>query len=149
MSTPRRIVRPGRSEYLHELVEFTAQGLRESGADEAVLHDLRVAVSEVCANVVEHGYTAEHRGSIAIETSATAECFIVRIEDDAPVFDPATLPPADTESDWERRKPGRLGWHLVCSVMDEVRHEPRGNRGNIVTLTKRIGPTSASAPEKG
>jgi len=37
----------------------------------------------------------------------------------------------------------------VYSVMDEVGHEPRGNRGNIVTLTKRIGPTSASAPEKG
>ncbi len=136
-------------EHLHELVEFTAQCVRESGADAEALHDIRLAVSEVCANVVEHGYTGEHRGSITIETTATAECLVVRIEDDAPFFDPSILSPPDTESDWERREPGNLGWHLVHSVMDEVRHEPRGDRGNIVILAKRIGPTSASAPETG
>jgi anti-sigma regulatory factor (Ser/Thr protein kinase) len=103
-------------EHLHELVEFTAQCVRESGADAEALHDIRLAVSEVCTNVV---------------------------------FDPSILSPPDTESDWERREPGNLGWHLVHSVMDEVRHEPRGDRGNIVILAKRIGPTSASAPESG
>ena len=136
-------------EHLHELVEFTAQSVHESGAGAEALHDIRLAVSEVCANVVEHGYTGEHRGSIAVETTATAERLVVRIEDDAPVFDPSALSPPDTEGAWERRKPGNLGWHLVHNVMDEVRHEPRGDRGNVVILTKRIGPTSASAPEMG
>ncbi len=149
MSTPRRIVRPARGEHLPELVEFTAQCVREAGADAEALHDIRLAVSEVCTNVVEHGYTDEHRGSITIETTATADCFVVRIEDDAPVFDPSSLSPPDTESDWQRREPGNLGWHLVRSVMDEVRHEPRGDRGNIVILAKRIGPTSAGAPDTG
>ncbi len=136
-------------EHLHELVEFTAQCVRETGADAEALHDIRLAVSEVCTNVVEHGYTGEHRGSIAIETIATAERLVVRIEDDAPYFDSSILAPPDTESDWERREPGNLGWHLVHSVMDEVRHEPRGDRGNIVILAKRIGPNSTSAPETG
>jgi serine/threonine-protein kinase RsbW len=136
-------------EHLDELVEFTAQGGKESGAGAEVLHDIRVAVSEVCANVVEHGYAGDERGSIAIETTATPERFVIRIEDDAPVFDPSTLPPADTESDWERREPGKLGWHLVYAVMDDVTHEPRGDRGNIVTLAMRIGPPTAPAPEKG
>lgn len=136
-------------EHLPELVEFTADGGQESGAGAEALHDIRLAVSEVCANVIGHGYAGKDEGSIAIETATTVDSFVVRIEDDAPVFDPSTLPPADTESDWERREPGRLGWHLVYSLMDEVRHEPRGDRGNIVTLLKRIGPTSASAPEKG
>lgn len=135
-------------EHLHELVEFTAQGVRDLGADAKALHDIRLAVSEVCANVVGHGY-AVRPGSIAIETTATADRFVVRIEDDAPVFDPSVLPPADTESDWERREPGRLGWHLVYHVMDEVKHEPRGDRGNVVILAKRIGPPSASAAENG
>ena len=112
-------------EHLHELVEFTAQCVRESGADAEALHDIR------------------------LETTATAECLVVRIEDDAPFFDPSILSPPDTESAWERREPGNLGWHLVHSLMDEVRHEPRGDRGNIVVLAKRIGPTSASAPETG
>ena len=92
-----------------------------SPADAEALHDIRLAVSEVCTNVVEHGYTGEHRGSIAIETIATAECLVVRIEDDAPFFDSSILSPPDTESDWERRDPDNLGWHLVHSVMDEVR----------------------------
>jgi serine/threonine-protein kinase RsbW len=79
----------------------------------------------------------------------TAERLVVRIEDDAPVFDPSTLPPPDTGSDWERRQPGRVGWHLVYSVMDEVRHESRGERGNVVILAKRLGPASAPAPGTG
>jgi serine/threonine-protein kinase RsbW len=136
-------------DYLPELVEFVAEGGRESGASTAALHDIRLAVSEVCANVIGHGYAGEHDGSIAIETTATADCFVVRIEDDAPVFDPSVLPPPDTESDWERREPGKLGWHLVYRMMDEVRHEARGDRGNIVTLSKRLGPPSARAPGQG
>jgi serine/threonine-protein kinase RsbW len=136
-------------EHLPELVEFAAQGGRASGADAGALHDVRLAVSEVCANVVEHGYGVERGGSITIETTATAERLVVRIEDDAPVFDPSSVPPAETESDAERREPGNLGWHLVYSVMDEVRHEPRGERGNVVILAKRIGPASAPAPETG
>ena len=136
-------------EHLPELVEFAARCGRESGADAEALHDIRLAVSEVCTNVVEHGYTGEPRGSIAIETTATADRLVVRIEDDAPAFDPTILSPPDTASDGERREPGNLGWHLVFSVMDEVRHEPRGDRGNVVILAKRIGPASAQAPGTG
>ena len=151
MSAPRRIVRPARMEHLPELVAFAADGVRAAGAEAAAatLHDIRLAVSEVCANVVEHGYAGAPGGSISIETTVTAERFVVRIEDDAPVFDPATLPPPDTTSDWEHRRPGKVGWHLVYSVMDEVRHEPRGERGNVVILAKRIGPPSAPAPGVG
>jgi len=136
-------------EHLDELVEFTAQGGRESGADSAAVHDICVAVSEVCANVVEHGYRRAPDGSIAIETSAAAGRFVIRIEDDAPVFDPSILPRPDIESDWKRREPGRLGWHLVYAVMDEVTHEARGERGNLVVLVKRIGPGPASQPGTG
>jgi len=136
-------------EHLDELVEFTAQGGRESGADSAAVHDICVAVSEVCANVVQHGFRTEPEGSIAIETSAAADRFVIRIEDDAPVFDPSVLPRPDVESDWQRREPGRLGWHLVYAVMDEVTHEPRGDRGNLVVLVKRIGPIPEAEPGKG
>lgn len=134
-------------EHLPELVEFCAQSGRESGADAEALHDIRLAVSEVCANIVEHGYAGEPRGSITIETTAAADRLVVRIEDDAPVFDPSILSPPDTASDGERRDLGNLGWHLVYSVMDEVRHEKRGDRGNVVILAKRIGSASAPAPE--
>lgn len=142
MSGTRRIARPAMLEHLSELVEFAAEGGREVGADAAQLHDIRLAVSEVCANVIQHGYGGTG-GEIVVETSATAERVVVRIVDDAPIFDPATLPAADTASDWERRRPGGVGWHLVRSVMDEVLHEARGARGNVVTLARRIGPGAA------
>lgn len=140
MSPSRRIVRPARREYLPELVEFATQGVNEAGADAETLHDIRLAVSEVCANIVEHGYTGEPGESITIETAAAGGRLVVRIEDDAVVFDPSLVGPADTGSNWELRKPGHLGWHLVYRVMDEVRHEPRGERGNVVILAKRIAP---------
>ncbi len=133
-------------EHLPELVAFAAQAVRDAGADEAAVHDVRLAVSEVCANVVLHGYAGGPGGPIAVETDATPERFEVRIEDEAPVFDPAAAAPADTVSDLEHREPGRLGWHLVYRLMDEVRHEARGARGNVVTLARRIGPAPAPTP---
>jgi serine/threonine-protein kinase RsbW len=149
MSPSRRIVRPARREHLPELVAFAAQCAREAGADADALHDVRLAVSEVCANVIEHGYAGAPGGRIAVEATSTAERLVVRIEDDAPVFDPSLVPPPDTGSDWQRREPGHLGWHLVYRLMDEVRHESRGDRGNVVILTRRFGPGSAPAPENG
>ena len=63
------------------------------------------------------------------------------------LLDRSWVSPEDLEKARQRRKPGHLGWHLVYRVMDEVRHEPRGDRGNVVILAKRIGPASAEAPE--
>lgn len=55
-------------EHLHELVEFAAQAARESEAGAAALHDIRLAVSEVGSNVVEHDMetSVERRGDVSI-----------------------------------------------------------------------------------
>ena len=72
MSTDR-IVSPARLEHLHEPVGFTAQCAREPRADITALQDIRLAASEVCMNVIEHGYTGEPRGSITLRVFPTVD----------------------------------------------------------------------------
>jgi anti-sigma regulatory factor (Ser/Thr protein kinase) len=119
------------------LVRFAVHAARDAGADAAAQHDVRLAVDEVCTNIIEHGYGGA-AGSIAIEVTVSGEALHIRIEDQAPLFDPTTAPRPDLHIPWEQRTPGKLGWHLTREVMDDVRYEPRAERGNVVTLVKHL-----------
>jgi hypothetical protein len=47
----------------------------------------------------------------------------------------SAAPAPDLASRWKRRRIGRLGWHLVGQVMDEIDHA-RAGTGNRPTLVK-------------
>jgi len=98
---------------------------------------VRVAVEEVCENVVKYGYAGREVGPIMVEFTSSSEQVSISIEDEGTQFDPTQLPPADVTSDWKSRRPGGLGWHLVQQLMDDIRYEPVSTGGNRVTLVKR------------
>jgi serine/threonine-protein kinase RsbW len=98
---------------------------------------LRVAVEEVCENIVKYAYAGRDVGPIVIEFASSPEQVTVSIEDEGAAFDPAALPPADVTSEWRSRPLGGLGWHLVRQLMDDIRYEPISIGGNRVTLVKR------------
>lgn len=101
-------------------------------------HDLRLAVEEVCANILVHGYGGEP-GPVRLAFEAWPEHWAIIIEDQAPPFDPATAPEPDLTSAWEARAPGGQGWRLVRALVDDIHYEalPGGNR---VTLIKAKTP---------
>lgn len=133
------LTRPGSREYLRELVGFAVDGGRAAGASEAVLEDVRLAVEEVCLNVMTHGYGGGAAGPITVAVERQGDRLVVRISDTAPLFDPAKAPEPVLGADLAVRRPGGLGWHLVRRTMDEVRHEPRQPAGNEVSLIKHLG----------
>ena len=87
-------------------------------------------------NVLQHGYQGKP-GPLDVRFDPDADRLTVTITDAARPFKPEDAPPADTESGWEDRRIGGLGWHLVHSMMDRVHHEITPDGGNRVTLTKR------------
>ena len=116
-----------------------------AGADARTAEALVLAVDEVCANVLQHGYGAHGEaggGPLAVAVARESDRLVVRVTDDAPHFDPtaAASPPLDEAAD--RRPLGGLGWHLVRQVVDEIAWEPQPGRGNRVTLVKRLAPTA-------
>ena len=77
----------------------------------------------------------------AVEVLLTQDAVRVRVRDEGPGFDPATLPdPTDPEN--LARASGR-GLLLIRTFMDEVDHNARGNE---ITLVKRFAPKSAPLP---
>jgi serine/threonine-protein kinase RsbW len=146
MSYPQSLTKPARTTHLRELVGFAVRAAREVGADTSAQHDVRLAVEEVCTNIIVHGYTDRSEGPITVEVDASEAAVAVRIADEAPPFDPTALGPPDLDSPGEQREPGNLGWHLVRNVMDQVKYESRGERGNVLTLVKHLGPRAAAGP---
>lgn len=142
MEDAHAITCPGALENLPTLLAFLDREAAAAAIDEEAAFALRLAVEEACTNVIQHGYGAGRGapGPIRLAVRADRGRATVELTDEAPVFDPADAPPPDLDSDWEARRIGGLGWHLVYQLMDEVRHEAPPGGGNRVTLVKYVSP---------
>jgi two-component system cell cycle response regulator DivK len=136
---PAALTRPAVREHLAELVAFAVEAARAVGAGDETRHAVRLAVEEACLNVMTHGYAGRPAGPVSVAVERRDDTLLVRIADEAPLFDPARAPRPRLDAPLEERGPGGLGWYLARDVMDEVRHEPAHPVGNVVTMIKRLG----------
>jgi len=83
--------------------------MRERGFARDAILDLQLAVEEVVANAIIHGYRGE-AGDVAIIIHATDRVVEVRIMDRAPPFNPLSLPEPDRTSDLTDRQIGASGY---------------------------------------
>lgn len=116
--------------------------LDEAGAacamEERALYHLKSAVDEACANIFEHGYPA-HEGRLEVEVRCERGEMLVTLRDWGAPFDPWAYAPPDPASTLQDRPIGGLGLHLIHSFVDEVRYQPDRDRGNRMTLRKKLG----------
>ena len=123
---------------LGTLLAFLDDCCMEAGLDEDVSFAVRLAGEEACSNIINHAYRGVEPGEVSLQMSCDAEQVVLLIEDRAPSFSPADAPAPDLTADWENRREGGLGWHLIRQVMDEVRHGAREGGGNRLELVKRL-----------
>lgn len=102
------------------------------GVDPRCIEDVALAVTEACANVVEHGGPATHPYEVQVELRA--DWCHIRIIDHGRGFDAAGLPTGPVPSDAER---GR-GIALMRAVLDRIDFESRPEAGTIAHLQKRL-----------
>jgi len=127
-----------RVENLAEVRAFVERACAEAGADPRAASDLKLAVDEVCANIIEHGYPGRDDGAIGIACEDENGMLRVTVTDNGRSFSPEDIPKADTSSGWEERPVGGLGWHLIRRSVDDVDYRPDPVRGNRLTLVKRL-----------
>jgi serine/threonine-protein kinase RsbW len=123
---------------LGALLGFVEQTCSEAGLQEDVRFAVRLAGEEACSNVISHAYEGLEPGPISVLLRCDDAQVCLVIEDRAPAFSPADAPAPDLEADWETRRVGGLGWHLIHQLMDEVRHQPGADGGNRLELVKRL-----------
>ena len=137
MDATATVAHAGTHENLPHFLAFIEDVCARIDADQDTKYALRLAVEEVCTNLVVHGYRGMPAGPIEIAAHDGGDRVTLVIRDRSPPFDPTNAPPPDLTSDVEHRKPGGLGWHLVKQVMDEIDYAAGTTVGNVLTLVKR------------
>lgn len=126
-----------RRENLAHFLEFVDDACHRLKADDEAAYAVRLAVEEVCLNLIDYGYAGATPGPIRIEVKREGDVLAVAITDRGAPFHPDQAPAPDLSSEVEQRPIGGLGWHLVKNMVDQLAYRTDAARGNQLTFTKR------------
>jgi len=95
--------------------------------DDDFLFQLVFAVEEAVTNIIMHGYQGNN-GVITILIQPNDAAVEIVLQDDAPPFDPTSVPPPRLDLPLVKRPLGGLGVHLMRKHSDEMsyRRTPAG-----------------------
>ncbi|MCO5167978.1 MAG: response regulator [Planctomycetes bacterium] len=132
---------PNRQEYLDRFQAF-CEALIASRLDERAKNELKIAVQELGQNAIEWGNRLDEGRAIRLSYKLLEDRILIRIADEGPGFDPATVPDPTVDPiklietrESHGKRPGGFGIHLARRVMDTVSYN---ETGNIVTMEKRF-----------
>ena len=135
-SSSVQLIPDRRRDALREILE-TVDRATEGAGGGPEWFDVKLAVEEVCTNIIEHGYGPGGGGPIELSLKADDQRIVVSISDRARPFSPDDAPAPDLTSDWTMREAGGVGWHLIKQLMDTLEYESSPVLGNRLTLVKR------------
>jgi serine/threonine-protein kinase RsbW len=132
----RTAIFPAKFDQLNAIRDFAAQAARDAGMDDSEIYAVELCIDEACTNVIEHAYEGIDGGEIECTCDIDDPNLTIIIHDRGKSFDPSNIPFPDLDSDLETRPVGGLGVFLIKKLMDEVRFEPLGEEGNVLTMVK-------------
>lgn len=106
--------------------------MQELGITRECLHDVALAVTEACANVIEHSSDIEDE--YRVDVSVDEGLCEIQVTDTGRGFDHTTLSSEPANTSAER---GR-GISLMKALVDNVRFESRPQAGTVVHLVKAL-----------
>ncbi len=121
----------GRLRIVRSSIRATAQTI---GFDEDEAMDIVLAVDEAVTNIIRHGYGGTG-GDILLRALRVEGGLMIELHDSAPTADPSKVKPRALED----IKPGKLGTHLIQTIMDQTEFLPGPEgKGNLLKLFKRL-----------
>jgi serine/threonine-protein kinase RsbW len=142
-----RLVFPAHARYL-VLARLSLTGLAPvAQLRPAELADLKLAVTEACANAIRHAYPDGAEGTVCLRIAVDESEIEVEVADAGTGFEPTTVPPAEHdegpdrgERNGERRvdRVGGMGLAIIRSVVDELEIGRRVSGGTFVRFRKRL-----------
>lgn len=121
---------------LNQIRDFVEIATTALGFEPDLIPNVQLAVDEVATNVILHGYHGQG-GNLEVELERAGSDLVVHLRDEAPPFDPTSVPAPDLTLPLAKRPIGGLGIHLVRQAVDEVFHRVTATGGNELTLVKR------------
>ncbi|MCY4026579.1 MAG: ATP-binding protein [Acidobacteria bacterium] len=109
-----------------------------NGLAEPQVYAVNLALDELIANAVTHGFAGVAEPRIEIGLRVDDDRLVLTLTDNAAPFDPTRhAGAADIESPLEERSADNLGLHLVKSMADRVRYEFTAGR-NHLTMERNL-----------
>lgn len=121
---------------LNDIRDFLENAILTLGGDEEVAGDFVLAVNEAVTNVLLHGY-GEQPGYVVVSVEADGGDLLVRLTDEARLFDPTAVPPPDIYLPLEERPLGGLGVHMMRQLTDELDYSVNNDGHNELIFLKR------------
>jgi len=133
-------------EKLKDVRSFIEQNGKHAKIADDVLFDLTFVIDEVCTNIFTHGYKDMTPGDVVLNFSVYKDRAVITIVDHGRAFKPDEIEKPDIKADWQERKIGGLGWHLIKKLTDEADYQSDPAKGNRLILVKMLDQRSM---EKG
>ncbi len=108
--------------------------LKPLGLRQAVLFDIRLCLDEALINAMKYGHQFKRELTVRLSIEYDQNEVRVLVEDQGEGFDPKKIKNC-TEGENVLRGHGR-GLHLIHQLMDEVKHNPKGNAVLMVKSLK-------------
>lgn len=115
----------------------------DAGVSAEVRNRIEVALEEVIANIVRHGFAGAQGKSVGVSVTLEPKAVRLVIDDDAPFYDPLQKPDLVLPDELGEARVGGLGVHLVRTMASRVEHEtiaagirqePLQRAGNRLTI---------------
>jgi serine/threonine-protein kinase RsbW len=106
------------------------------GSNHDAVDEIIVALDEAITNAIVHGYQRQP-GIIEIEVKQQGNDLAIYIRDEAPLFDPTTVPTPDISLPLHLRPYGGLGVHMMRNFTDELHYQVTANDQNELVLVKK------------
>jgi serine/threonine-protein kinase RsbW len=103
--------------------------LAGAGVDEKCRDDIRLALSEACANVITH---AELSTTYHVDVTVDRDTCTIEVTDDGGGFDPRSVRPGDVLDDSGR------GLQIVAAVVDGLDVVSVDGTGTLLRFTKHL-----------
>ncbi|MGI6249849.1 MAG: ATP-binding protein [Anaerolineaceae bacterium] len=123
---------------LKSMAEFVLDVARTLPFTPKELYQIELAVDEACANVIDHAYLGEGKGSILIRVETSENALRIQLEDQGIQFCPDEVPEPDLVSPLEARKERGLGVYTIRKVMDQVIYDCLDDGVNRLTMVKQF-----------
>jgi anti-sigma regulatory factor (Ser/Thr protein kinase) len=112
--------------------EWASALAARAGLSDERVYALDLCIVEIVSNIVDHGYRGGP-GRIWIDLDLSPAAAVLTFQDQAPAFDPLSVPAPILAASIEEAQVGGFGVHLVRSSSDGCHYERRNGR-NVFTV---------------
>jgi anti-sigma regulatory factor (Ser/Thr protein kinase)/RimJ/RimL family protein N-acetyltransferase len=128
---------PNDMSYLPIVGAYVRAAATQLGFDDAAIGDIRLAVDEACAHVIETAFEPGEEQNLTISCQRYPSGLRVTIADKGMPFDPHSIAEYDARGGLDQDLSG-LPFYLMQQAMDEVRFVNKGWEGKELQLTKYL-----------